>query len=458
MFRWGVRLIRIVERKTGNEIFYEIWIINGETKVLTSTIHYRAVCREIVGHRWLILYDSNMVPVTEAFEFLNYTCAQQSDNSRIKSLQALKLIYSLCKIIGKDFSKISTVDTNNLKTFMKGITLPGSEISMELTTQRSNRTVNGYLSVFRGYLLSLKIKNEALMRMSRGDAWYMQNSDRHLWYQISEHLPIQSIEVPSYISVEEFVRILKIIREKYGPREECIVRLMYQNGLRLGEVLGLTNDDLVEEKIDGCWVPVAYIRNRISDKPFQKAKTCMNIVDKKQYLTKDYQEYGFQKVILEEELYQLLIKYMCEIHAYAAENWFTIYDKGSLADRVRKEEPFEEKNRYAFISHYGRPLRADSWNIVLRKIFDDAKIIVDSQVRKHNLNHRFRHGFAMYQVQYMGRNELELMHLMRHSSLKSVETYFKPTLEDQLSLKQEFEASLRSSIPALNYKQEVQEP
>jgi len=74
---------------------------------------------------------------------------------------------------------------------------------------------------------------------------------------------------------------------------------------------------------------------------------------------------------------------------------------------------------------------------------------IDKQVKKHNLNHRFRHGFAMYQIKHMGRNELELMRLMRHSSIKSVEVYFKPTIKDQLEMKQEFAEELMKSVPIL---------
>lgn len=394
-----------------------------------------------------------MMPVEEAFEFLNYTSAHQSINTRTKSMQALKFLYSFSEIIGKDFSVFTVTDINNLRLFLKGISPSGEEISMGLLTQRNNRTVNGYLAVFRNYLHSMGVKNEALIRTYQEGIKKGYDSNHKLRYCVNEGLPIQSIEVPRYISPNEFSDILNIIRRKYSLQEECIVRLMYQHGLRLGEVLGLTNDDLMEEKINDCWVSVAYIRNRVSDKLYQKAKTCMNVTDKKQYRTKDYQEYGFQKVILDQELYDLLNEYICETHNRAAKYCPEIYVEASIADRVRKEEPFEEKNRYIFISCYGRPLRSDSWNRKLRGIFEEAGIGLDTEVRKHNLNHRFRHGFAMYQVKYMGRNELELMYLMRHSSLKSVEAYFKPTLKDQLELKKEFEESLMMSIPNLMRKE-----
>ncbi len=450
-------MLEIVERKDGNEVFYEIITCESNGKNPIFTIRYKTVMRDVGGQAWLILYDSNMIPVSKVFEFLNYTNANQSINSRVKSMQALKLLYSFSDILGKGFAEFSFDDVNNLKRFLKGISLSGVEIYMELLTQRSNRTVNGYLAVLRSYLSSIGIRNEALNKTYLHSASASYDSYHNPRYHSSERLPVLSIEVPCYISPIEFAAILKTIRAKYGVLEECIVRLMYQHGLRLGEVLGITNDDLVEEKHNGQWISVLYVRNRVSDKPYQKAKTCMNVIDRKQYQTRDYHEYGFQKIVLDETLYQLLNKYIYESHGHASEKWAQIYDQKSLADRVCAEEPFMEKNRYVFISCFGRPLRSDSWSRRLRVIFEDVGIMTDLHVRKHNLSHRFRHGFAMYQVQYMNRKELELMHLMRHSSLKSVEIYFKPTMKDQLKLKQEFEESLMTSIPSLKYGHEVQE-
>lgn len=60
-----------------------------------------------------------------------------------------------------------------------------------------------------------------------------------------------------------------------------------------------------------------------------------------------------------------------------------------------------------------------TWNSILKNIFNEAGIIVDKHIREHNLSHRFRHGFAMFQVQYMKRDAVELSKLMRHSSISS---------------------------------------
>lgn len=61
----------------------------------------------------------------------------------------------------------------------------------------------------------------------------------------------------------------------------CIIRLMFECGLRIGETLGLTSDDLVMEQEGNIFVSVAYITNRLSDNKDQQAKTCMKVKDEK---------------------------------------------------------------------------------------------------------------------------------------------------------------------------------
>ena len=65
---------------------------------------------------------------------------------------------------------------------------------------------------------------------------------------------------------------------------ECIIRLMYQSGLRIGEVLELTFEDIVEDNNNYKVI----IRNRFTDRTFQKAKFLMTITDRNQYRSRDY--------------------------------------------------------------------------------------------------------------------------------------------------------------------------
>ncbi|WP_339365743.1 tyrosine-type recombinase/integrase [Vallitalea maricola] len=274
-------------------------------------------------------------------------------------------------------------------------------------------------------------------------------------YKSNEKIPRKPIEVPRYISVDEFRSILNETRKNYGKVEEIILRLMYQCGLRIGECLGLTADDLVVEKIGDIYVTMAYIRNRISDKNDQQAKTCMVVIDKKQYQSTDYKTegYGYQKVIVPQDLFDLINNYIEEEHSNAREQKKDNYYSKTIADRVRSEKPYEDINYYVFLNTLGKPLLSHLWNQRVRAIFKAVGIPIDKNVREHNLNHRFRHGFAMFNIKYLGCKEIELMQRMRHSNLASVAFYFKPTVSDQIKIKTDFANSLYKVIPNLKSKE-----
>lgn len=449
-------MIIVREKQNNNEIYFENEIIQDKKTTCINEIYYRSFVKDKDDFTYLMLYDPNMNPISDVFEFLNYDKSAQSINSRIKSLQALKLLYCYQSIINKQLEDFTTTDINGLKYFLKGISPKGQSISFELISTRNNETVNGYLSVYRQFLTYLGKENKALNAKS-SKTTLVSLPDSEVDYKVdrfksNEKVPKKVIEVPRYISVDEFQKIINLVRNNYSVREEIIIRLMYQCGLRIGEVLGITADDLIMEELEGNYYPTLYIRNRISDKPFQQAKTCMKLLDKKQYKSKDYRTkgYGYQTVIIPEDLYNLINEYIEDAHITAREKKHNNYYSSTIADRVRKSEEYEDDNYYVFINSLGRPLSVISWNNIIREIFVSVGIPIDSETREHNLNHRFRHGFAMFNVQYLGCKELELKERMRHSNLQSVACYFRPTTSDAIKVKTEFTKSLYEVIPELN--------
>lgn len=146
--------------------------------------------------------------------------------------------------------------------------------------------------------------------------------------------------------MDDFIRIIEVTRSDYSIREELIVRLMFQCGLRIGETLGLTFEDLEIIHEDDNNICLAYIRNRYTDQPYQMAKSCINISDKKQYDQKDYQlrDVGFQIVIMPLDLFDLMNNYINEFHLTARSNYSENYYKLNLADTVTKD--FKENNFY----------------------------------------------------------------------------------------------------------------
>jgi integrase len=469
-------MIVVKEHQDGNEVYYEYQIKEGNTITLTESLRYKLFTKEHDGMTYIILYNPHMQPISEAFGFLNSYLVNQSIHTKGKDAQALKLLFTYQSIIDKELSQFTASDIEALKYFIAGVSMKGQAITYDLVTQRSNKTINEYLSIYRKYLTYLDKTNEYLSAKNNKkvkitheeiDVEFDVSS-----YKSNETVPNEIVEVPRYISVKEFNLILEEIQMNYGIREEIIVRLMFQLGLRIGEVLGLTNDDFVIENVEtegdvGVNKPVCfvYIRNRVSDQPFQKAKRLMKVKDVSQYKSDAYltKNYGYNKIPVPKDLYELINDYIEEAHVpyliddedtNASAKKKSSYNKHTIADRVRRTTKDDDfPNFYIFINSLGTPLSQTLWNYTMRKIFEKLDITVDLDVKEHNLNHRFRHGYAMFNVQYRGIPIVELKELMRHRSIQTTAIYYRPTTSDAVKLKTEFTEDLYELCPALKRKE-----
>lgn len=438
----------IEEEKIGREITCNIYNDVDEKKLIW-TIRFPMANQELNDYNYLMIYNDEMEPIHGAFDFLNMNEADQSLNTRLKNQQALKLLFCYQAIISKELVDFTLSDINNLVSFLRGFNMGGQAIQFRNLTLRSNDTVNGYLSVYRAYLEFLGLRNRFLSASKQT----LMRTDFGKGQKYKANLKSASpvTDVPTYISVEQFQKIINIIRTKYSVRDEIIVRLMFQCGMRIGEVLGLTADDVVMEKIDGQYVTLAYIRNRASDKSFQNAKTVMNVHSSKQYHSKDIkvETYGYQYVVVPKDLYSMINDYIEDVHAKARKKNRKDYFKYTVADRIDTEKDYDDINYYIFLNKWNRPLSQTTWNDVCRQLFSEVGIPLDKGKKEKNLNHRFRHGFAMFNVQYLHCNELELGDRLRDSSPSAVACYFKPTVQDQIKTKEEFVKSLYDVIPEL---------
>lgn len=450
-------MIIITEQRNVNATQYECIRKLTSGQVLKSVVCCRAVIIPRKNKKYYLVYNSNMEVMEEMFHFINFQMGSGTDNTKIKAHEALKFLASYEEIIGKSLVEFDLSDLTGLKYFLHGYSPQGPEMVLNLSTVRSNATVNGYLSTYRSYLKALGVTKHPLFNLE-GKKRVIPNveepfSTLRRKYSTNDKLAKPIVEVPHYISVEDFTRILAYVRKNDLLAAEIIIRLMFQCGLRIGEVLGLTNDDLIETTANGHTAYVAQLRNRVSDNIDQCAKTCMKVVSTKQYISNDYQleGYGYQEVPVPLDLYELLCEYIEDVHVKARKGKRTgkrYYEK-SLADRVRPAEEYEDDNFYIFINSIGTPLSASSWNNTLREIFRAVDIPIDVNVRKDGLNHRFRHGFAMFHVMYLHVQPIELAKLLRHSNIDTVMKYYRPTRSDQIALKTAFAESLYEIVPEL---------
>ena len=401
---------------------------------------------------YFVLYNSNMVPIKEVFRFINIFMNNESVNSRSIALYALKFLFCYQAMIGKNLQDFNLQDLKMLQAFLRGQNRVGNSIGFENLTYRSAGTVNGYLGIYRKYLDYLKQENPWLSarNLTKFTSFSENDYEKKGKYKLNEKTKAE--EVPMYISVDEYRKIIKIVREEYTNREEIIIRLMYESGMRLGEVLGLTNEDIVIEKIDDEYQAVVYIRNRIKNNRHQKAKTCMDVISKRTYKTKDYNTVncGYQIVYISVELYDLIGEYIEDEHPTQREKNSINYFENTITDSVCGNE----ENFYIFLNSLGKPLSYNSWRNIIKDIFIKCGISVDTQSKKHNLNHRFRHGFAMFQAKNLNLSVKETAILMRHSSISSTYKYYRPTTTDAINIKTKFAKELYKEIPELKKGEE----
>lgn len=446
-------MILYSEEKNGHQsIFIKTILDNDGNEVSKRTVSIPLYQIEKDGFIYFVLYDDNMKVISDFYEYINFALKESPLTSRSKAAFALRLLYCFLSLSKYDIRKINDKVLKELLFFLRGINSNPKEYEMK--TQRSANTVNGYLSVYRTYFANCHIKCDALFKSHISQSTSNIGSDftstveRKKYDNNLKTSKVNTNTVPKYISPEDFKKIYKLSIDNKDKTAKLIMHLMYGYGLRLGEVLGLTMEDITEVYDHNELVPVLLLRNRMSDKKFQFAKNLPHVINKKQYSSTDYRKAKSQ-IIITYDLYEELLEYIEDVHSAAIENYEDNYNAG-MADIVSvRNKP--ESNHYVFLNRYGKVLSDQTWNNSLRKYFDDANIPLDLDVRENNLSHRFRHGFAMFHARFSKHpvDVLSLQKLMRHKSVSSTMVYFNPTPEDEFKIKKEFQDELYSMIPEL---------
>lgn len=415
--------MKIAEEIKGKWNRYVVRVNNIEIKI----IDIKRVKRRRRDKEYLFLIDSKGKVIEEVFIYLNYKCNIKSINAREQAQSALKILYEFKEVVGKELEEFTQNDLRNLSDFILGISMTGNSKSIKHIKTRSIATHNLYFSAIRRFCTYMEIKNKYLY-----DAINVFTENRkqiELKYKTNLNRNSSFIDTaPKYISVEEYKKIIRHLDEKidnlYVRRDMIMVKLMFLYGLRLGEVLGLTIEDIEEKKI--------ILRNRISDKEYQKAKTCFMPEDKEDYKSKMYKlkDRGFHEIYISEEMREEILEYIDD-----SRDIFTVSEiklknimENSIADSVLKEK---QANYYIFLNKNGGSLSSSGWNKSLKKIYSECGIILDRGSKRINLSHRFRHGYAM-NLRRMGKDPLFIKRKLRQRSLSSTEKYFNPTEDDVL--------------------------
>lgn len=446
-------MISYIEKKYRQQSTY-IKIISNETGKITSQRSVTCPLYQVKnnGSTYFMLYDDNMNIIHPAYTFLNVSMAKNSYNTRKSAAHALRLLYCFLSLTLYDIHELRQKEIDELKNFLRGIGVNSDKYNMQ--TIRSGKTINEYLAIYRTFFRQHQIQCKALfdsktarIDINLGD--YASKTTRKKYQNNVIVSTSDDNKVPKYISPKDFAKIYRAAAKSNDHTSMLIMHLMYGYGLRLGEALGLTIEDIKEVTRDNALIPVLFIRNRISDRDFQFAKNKMHPISYDQQKKDKIFRDSVDKIQITYDLYDDLVSYVNEYHELMMIKYPQNYETTKADILSYRDAP--EENHYVFLSRYGRVLTDQTFGNILKKYYTAAGIALDYGIREDNLAHRLRHGFAMFHSRFSSHpvDVLQLQKMMRHKSVTSTMIYYNPTDDDKLETQKQFEEDLLAAIPEL---------
>lgn len=437
----------VSEFKEGNATCFVV----EEKDEAGKTISKREICIrlrsiQVQGQTRYLLYDENMKVIPGTWGYLNDHIALKAPNTRKQRAYSLRQLYSFIGIIRTSLDQFTASEIMQYRQFLKGLNTKSSIDSR--TILRDNSTINMHLETMRDYVSYLHLENSCFREsVSSRILLPSEYSAEPFEKEVSKSafsMPEYKGDgiAPRYISEDEYVRLRQLATAKGDAAGELLFDLMYLDGLRPGEALSLTLEDIKEDIMNGEYIFYIILRNRISDKDFQSSKNLPHPETPFEYRRKDYDR-SAPRIVLDEHTYEQILRYIDDVHG-SLKNKPDIY-AASLADKVGDEDFESEENHYLLLNKWGRPLSGQAWSKRLREYFKECGLSVDTGVRKNNLSHRFRHGFAMHQLKN-GIDPIDVQKMMRHRSISSILIYHNPTVEEEMEMKKAFQNSLKEDI------------
>lgn len=410
-------MIRITEQRNQNHSIYLVENVLGDTIISSRTVDILPVVSSYNNNPYYLLYDSDGNLIMPAIYYLNHNPKMTAHNTRRSSMFRLGVLYSFCAIFNKRIEELDNIDNNRLSYFIRGESIRDVKLEMHLLRECNSQTANDYFSVYREFFAYLNVN----IRLKSQPVLFFKGK------QFKSASGILNKMLPDHITFEEYNRLIYRINQSDNPdwirmRDKVILGLMYEAGLRIGEVLGLTAEDITLDHKDDTAIGMIYIRNRCSDRTDQRAKTLtIKITNKTIYKTREYNtcNVGYQLAFVSMDLYRLICDYIDSSQSLAQR-----MHRFCPADSVKSDK---DVNYYIFLNRQLKLLTQAAWNVELRKLFKQEHISLDKDCRGRGLNHLFRHGFAIHLL-YDKKVGIEIVqYLLRDKSEKAVKVYTRPT-------------------------------
>ena len=365
---------------------------------------------------------------------------------------ALQRYYTFCDLYDYDPKHFSAQGVERYIRFLYGCDVMGED--GEEIKGLCVETAKSEVSMVHSFLSKMKYDTEAFDDKSLVQSSITTSGGRHEpltreRYSISRELrsdPLKRFNTPKHFTPNQAKKIVEMMVLLKDTEMLLIFRLGYGVGLRRGEILGITTEDIVEEYDDeaGCQTYKIIIRNRLTDNPDQRAKTLRVPHNEASYKSQDFIK-SCQEVEISKSLYDDLKQLYEQTRKYN-ELGFNRYHALLKATKADSWNGKKANNYYLFFNFFRGEyyrLSGQTLNNRLKKYYD----MIDLDLS--NVSHAMRHSFAMFHA-YYSKEKLGMEHLrviMRHASAKSTEVYFNLTPAEKRELRERYSVEMAELIP-----------
>ena len=406
-----------------------------------------------------IVYDDEMRPIPEIYRYLNTHLKNYSPSTFQRTVSAIRLLVVFCEAYHIDDFVIPESRCHEFVDFLYG----------------DNQAASAYI-YFRsvcGFLHYIGHDGDPLMthtvrRTKTEGADGSVRTESHKVFKYAPKLnPEKTLMCPEHNTVKDFEDIYNVIKAKRFHNVEevdiagCIIIILgFFLGRRIGEILGLTIEDLsfcLDEET-GEMIPCLYIRNRVGEREGQRAKNRILPSSERQYGSKDYIDAyrsprNCRRIPM--EIYELIKSYIELFHTKAAEKYPERYAE-TVADIVNPEQFAKDwglaENHYVFLNTLGGLLKKSAWYKRIVRYYNEAGVPVGNG---KSPNHAWRHGVAYIMRHHLNMTDREIADFLGNKSVASVDTYAKASAEDIARLGAIVGQFIKSKIDSLNDAKEI---
>ena len=455
-------MIFITQKKVGTRIVY--YLVTTDTAGLVKdkkAYNCQIKTIEQEGKKLIYLLDSDGKIRREADTFLNTLCTTTKYSTRRQMASALNLFHTFCDINAFSPEEMTKDKIKRLMSFMLGLTVQPDGDGTRIL--RHPRTVNTYYGFIKKYIKDMGWPDNAFQdkvsyrtETAIGD---INITMKHFKDTNTLRIdPLRNSAPPMHLNLDQAKALIKAAQEAGNEADKLLIRLQIGYGLRSGEALGLTTEDIKKSKKTNKkeYDYMLILRNRFSDASWQHCKTLYQPFSPDEYQQKTYSDANKGEIPIDKDLYDSLMAYYENSRRTLCPKWKKRMENETLADTVESPHvPNWEVNHYIFIGKNGRRLSRQTYNNHLQKLFDEIGIPRDQGVKQTNCSHKLRHTFAMILTTY-GKTPVsahQLRILMRHNSVTAGSSYFTPTEEEAAQMRKEFVESIIELIPGLSETQ-----